>query len=134
MGLIDRFLDKIIFVDTAPFIYLIEENPEYHTNLVKVFELAEDNVQFHTSVLTVLEVLVLPLKKKNQKLADQYVEILTNSLNISVFEIDLNISKRAAEMRAEYNLKTPDAIQIATALENKADVFLTNDLRLEKVK
>lgn len=38
------------------------------------------------------------------------------------------------ELRVNYNLKTPDAIQLATAMENNTDVFLTNDERLKRVK
>lgn len=33
-------------------------------------------------------------------------------------------------MRAKYNLRTPDALQYATALHFNADYFLTNDNRL----
>ena len=43
----------------------------------------------------------------------------------------LPISIQAEEMRAKYNLKTPDCLQIATASECKADYFLINDLHLK---
>jgi predicted nucleic acid-binding protein len=36
-------------------------------------------------------------------------------------------------VRATHNLKTPDAIQIATALAQKADFFLTNDAKLSRL-
>lgn len=36
-------------------------------------------------------------------------------------------------MRAKYNIHTPDALQVATAIERQADYFLTNDLRLKAV-
>ncbi|NLJ37646.1 MAG: type II toxin-antitoxin system VapC family toxin [Candidatus Atribacteria bacterium] len=35
---------------------------------------------------------------------------------------------RAAEIRSTYKLRTPDAIHLATAWENQATLFLTNDL------
>ena len=38
-----------------------------------------------------------------------------------------------AEMRAKYNLRTPDALQLSVAIEHKADYFLTNDTRLKAV-
>lgn len=37
---------------------------------------------------------------------------------------------RCAEVRARYRIRTPDALQIATALEKGAGVFLTNDADL----
>ena len=49
------------------------------------------------------------------------------------YEISHSISERSAVLRANYGLKTPDAIQIATALHHDADFFLTNDLSLERV-
>ncbi|WP_230966967.1 type II toxin-antitoxin system VapC family toxin [Nostoc commune] len=33
-------------------------------------------------------------------------------------------------LRADYNLRTPDAIQMATAIRGGASLFLTNDARL----
>ncbi|MDY0201998.1 MAG: hypothetical protein RBR40_13535 [Tenuifilaceae bacterium] len=36
-------------------------------------------------------------------------------------------------LRAKYALKTPDAIQLASALISLSDFFLTNDLRLKNV-
>jgi predicted nucleic acid-binding protein len=43
------------------------------------------------------------------------------------------IAIKAAELRAKYSLKTPDSIQLATAIQYNADYFLTNDLRLKLV-
>jgi predicted nucleic acid-binding protein len=40
----------------------------------------------------------------------------------------------AAGLRARHGLRTPDAIQIATALRHKAETFITNDERLASVK
>ena len=39
----------------------------------------------------------------------------------------------AADLRARYNLRTPDAIQIATAILTGCDAFLTNDDGLRRV-
>ena len=74
------------------------------------------------------------MKLRNLALVEQYRQILTNSLGTEIIEVDINIACRAAELRAKYSLKTPDAIQLATALENNAHFFLTNDLRLKKLK
>lgn len=134
MGLNKRFLHKTFFVDTAPFIYFIEKNKKYHKKLFEIFQLNDTGyINFQTSTLTLLEVLVQPLKFDQLKLAAQYEQILTTSPNLAIYTVDVTISKRAAELRAYYNLKTPDAIQLATALEKKADIFFTNDLDLKKI-
>jgi hypothetical protein len=43
------------------------------------------------------------------------------------------VAERAAELRARYNLRTPDALQVATALVRRCEAFLTNDARLKRV-
>ncbi|BBH42670.1 hypothetical protein myaer102_53320 [Microcystis viridis NIES-102] len=47
--------------------------------------------------------------------------------------ISLEIAEVAAQLRARQNLRTPDAIQIATAMGEGAMFFLTNDARLAAV-
>jgi predicted nucleic acid-binding protein len=41
--------------------------------------------------------------------------------------------RRAAHLRASSGLKTPDALQLAAALESGCSVFLTNDERIPQV-
>jgi predicted nucleic acid-binding protein len=88
---------------------------------------------FITSSITLLEVLVKPLKEVKPKLVTQYKKILLNAEGIQIFEISNQIAERAAELRAKYGLRTPDALQIATALEYASDYFLTNDHRLNSI-
>jgi predicted nucleic acid-binding protein len=59
--------------------------------------------------------------------------MLNSGLPLSLQNIDLNIAETAAQLRAQYNLKTPDAFQLATAIEGKCTAFLTNDRALQKV-
>lgn len=40
------------------------------------------------------------------------------------------IAEKAAQLRATYNIQTPDSIQMATAIRGGASFFLTNDARL----
>jgi len=135
MGLIQKITNKIVFLDTAPLIYYIEENKQYSPILDKLF-LANNKGKFlfQTSVITLLEVLVLPMRQNEQKLVEQYQNILCNSPTINIFELNIEIAKRAAGLRAKYGLKTPDSIQIATAIYGAAEYFLTNDIRLKAVK
>ena len=47
--------------------------------------------------------------------------------------ITVESAELAAELRARYSLRTPDALQVATALVRRCEVFLTNDTRLKRV-
>ncbi|PSR53404.1 hypothetical protein AHMF7605_07615 [Adhaeribacter arboris] len=78
--------------------------------------------------------MVQPIKVNRLDLVEQYKYLLNNASNMEVIEINTTIAVKAAELRAKYNLKTPDTIQMATALEPNAAYFLTNDIRLKTVK
>lgn len=126
---------KIIFLDTAPLIYFIEKNVSYIDVVKPVIALIDSQqARGMTSTITLLEVLVLPLREGNKKLAGQYKTILLSSSDLETCEITNAISERAAVIRAKYGFKTPDAIQLATAIVRKADYFLTNDAALKRVK
>lgn len=135
MGLIQKLTNKIVFLDTAPLIYYIEEKQQYLPLLDKLF-VANNNGRFlfKTSVITLIEVLIEPVRQNELLLVEQYQKILCNSPTIEILDINIEISKKAAELRAKYGLRTPDAIQMATSIYAAADYFLTNDLRLKAVK
>ena len=45
-------------------------------------------------------------------------------------EINGPVIERATDLRARYSFKTPDAIHLATAIDEGASVFLTGDAEL----
>jgi predicted nucleic acid-binding protein len=79
------------------------------------------------------EVLVHPLRSGQSSLAAEYLRILSNSRNFVVLPVSDAIAVEAARLRAFHTLKTPDAIQLATAIIGGAASFLTNDTRLTSI-
>jgi len=135
MELIKKFANKSVFIDTAPLIYYIEENKEYAKVLEKLFAANEQSkFQFSTSVITLMEILVYPIRIKATKLVKDYENILCNSKTLDIYDINIEIAKIAAKIRAEYGFKTPDSIQLATAKYRNSDYFLTNDKKLKSFK
>ena len=132
MGLIKQLYGKKIFLNTAPLIYFMEEGSRFLPLLNDLFSVS--NCKFVTSVITLSEVLVMPLREGKIQLAEQYKEILTMSENIYILDINTDIATEAAKIRADYSIKTPDAIQLAAAKYGIVDYFLTNDLRLKSFK
>jgi predicted nucleic acid-binding protein len=131
MEVTEVFSGKLVFIDTAPLIYYIEDNKSYREILAEFMDLVEaGDVSLVSSTLTLLEVLVQPLRVNRHDIVKNYEEILTRSQSLQLFELDIIGGRRAAEIRARYNFKTPDAIQLAIALITKADIFLTNDKKL----
>ena len=134
MGWVEDLSGKIVGVDTAPFIYLIEENPKYLEAMHQFFS-AVDRSQFQivTSTITLLEVMVQPIRRGQDGIASQYREILLNSTNMSCQPVSSGIAQEAARLRATYNIRTPDSIQLATAIREGASHFLTNDKYLPSI-
>jgi predicted nucleic acid-binding protein len=44
------------------------------------------------------------------------------------------VLERATDLRARYGFKTPDAIHLATAIEEHVDLFLTGDTALARCR
>jgi len=127
MGLALKDSD-LIFIDTAPFIYFFEKHPTYYNDMRRLFDLVYDkNIQVITSIITYIEIATHPVRQGHPKLAIKYRDYFTHSENISLFPIDLVIAEQTVELRAKYQLKTPDAIQIGTAVACGADYIITND-------
>ena len=131
---IQALTSKVVFLDTAPLIYFIEGSSEHQAVLAKLFNFNDrSGFSFITSTITLIEVLVKPLRENQMGLAQQYRTVLTTAVGIEVLDITTSIAEGAAQLRAKYNFRTPDAIQLATAIEAQADYFLTNDSRLKSV-
>lgn len=84
-----------------------------------------------TSLLARLEVRVQPLRTQNQQLLNHYNFFFTQS-GLLVMDISPAVIERATALRSSHGYRTPDAIHLATALEARADVFLTGDKALAK--
>ena len=113
-----------------PFIYYTEENPDYINAIAPFFEAIEHGeITIITSIVTLLEVLVHPTKSGNADLAKKYRELLFKTKGIKTIDVTQEVAEEAARLRASYNIRTPDAIHVATAIKAGADFILTNDIR-----
>ena len=121
-------------VDTAVFIYYVEADPARFDRCLAVFDtVAAGSAGVYTSVLTLTETLVHPLRSGNVPLADAYRNLLDHTNGVTSSAVDSHIAELAADLRSRYSLRTPDAIQIATAISAGCDAFLTNDAGLRRV-
>ena len=120
--------------DTAPVIYFIEANPKYDALVTEIFQRITNGVMHGlTSVITLSEVLVQPIFKQQVLLQQEYRDLLLRGMNFETFPVTARIAERAAELRAQYRLRTPDALQLATVIEAGGQAFLTNDAGLRRV-
>ena len=122
-----------IGLDTNVLIYYIEEHPIYLKKIEPLIEkIADGKATGITSYVTLLELLVKPIREGRSDLVGQYKTILTGQLEM--VPMDEAVSIKAAELRAKYGIRTPDAIQLASVIHKKGDVFITNDRGLKDVK
>lgn len=126
---------KLVAFDTGPLIYYIEEHPNYLPTADELFGAFDSGAaQGMTSVLTLQEVLVKPLREGRNDLAEKYRQVLSNSANVRLYDIDQSICETSAQLRAKYIwLRTPDALQLATAIRHDAEIVVTNDERWRPV-
>ncbi len=126
---------SILGLDTMLFIYHFEENKDYLPFTRAFFGLIEDGmIEGKTSIITRLEILVKPREEGDDILADEYKLILENFPHLEVAPVDAEVADLASSLRAKYELRTPDAIQLATSIVKGAQAFATNDESLKKVK
>ena len=126
----------ILFLDACIVIYWIEAPDPFHACLMArlraLHEQATD-ATFDVSRLSWLECMVKPLRDKDQDLVDEYRRFF-DAGQLQVVELGAPVIERATSLRAMHGLKTPDALQAASALELRGDVlFMTNDQRFKQV-
>ena len=126
---------KTVALDTQVFIYHFQENPTYLPMTQFIFESIEHGeTRASTSVIALMELLVKPLREGNMNAVEEYRFVLQTFPNLELRIIDANVSEKAAELRATYNFRSPDAIQLASALDAYGEAFLTNEERLKRIK
>ena len=126
---------RLVAIDSSPVIYYIEENEKYIKVLDPLFTLVnEGNINAYTSYITLIEVLTKPIEVGDDELIEKYDNLLTNSENFTLFELNREVAVKSAKLRAQYSIRTPDAIQLSIAIINGAELFITNDTNLRKVK
>lgn len=124
-----------VYLDTSAFIYFVEEHPRYYKFCESIFGNVETGyVEASTSTLTLLEILVQPYKLKRDDLVIKFYSLLTTYPHLAWIRLTLDISDLAARLRAEHNLKTPDAIQVASAVSHGATGFICNDRVFKRIK
>lgn len=128
-------MEQKIGIDTVVFIYLLENKgaaAERATQLLKRVEAGSMEAVF--SSIGMIEILTGPKQLGREDLAVQYKEYLARFPHLTIAGINERIVDIAADLRARYSIRTPDAIHIATAIDFGAEQFFTNDRALKKIK
>jgi len=124
-----------VFLDTSPVVYYVEGVPAFAEVAKGIFTLiGEGQMQGVVSPVTLAECVTLPIRLGQLELRQRFTDLLTATEGILLVNIDAVIAQEAAELRIQYGLKLPDALQVATAIAAGCEAFLTNDVALKRVK
>jgi len=129
--LLDRIGAGPVALDTCVFIYFMEASRDHLPALDQLFQKIDAGaLPAVTSSLTLLETLVVPYRMGDSDLAERYERLLTRSRGLTCEPIGNSILQAAAMIRARSGVRTPDAVQLATAIQAGCTSFVTNDRRL----
>jgi predicted nucleic acid-binding protein len=118
----------ILFLDTNIVIYAIENSPVFGQKARTRLAIARAaGASITISDLTRMECLVLPLRVGDMAALQAYRGFFALT---TVLPITPTVCDRAALIRATNRFKPMDSLQLAAAVEHGADLFLTNDVRL----
>lgn len=125
-----------IALDSSCFIYHIEKNRNYIDATRIIFKelLPEGNIQAISSTLVITEILTKPYKLGRSDLALAYRTLIKAIPNFYLITPNEEICDSAAQIRSRYGFKTPDAIHLATAIDQKTPAIVGNDKRWKRIK
>ena len=126
----------ILFLDANIIIYRVEAVEPFNQNVfatVQELVTRHPDAGFAVSRLSMLECLVKPLRDQNTAEIDRFRAFFA-STGLQMVEVSSLVIETATLLRARHGLRTPDAIQAASALSLKVPVtFLTGDRPFTRV-
>lgn len=134
MARLEEFINKLsahqnILLDTNAVIYFLDGTPDLFDLMQGLFEMVEHNqLNITLSVISEAELLVKPWREKNSAAIEAINFFLEEFPNLKINALNREIGRQAAKIRAESGLRLPDAIILATAINNHCDLLLGNDL------
>ena len=104
--------------------YHLEGVEPYNLIAEEIFQdIVDENIRGFLSVISITEFVAKPLVDEKVIDVEGFKQFLS-SLPIQILEINYEIAERAGKLRSQYpSVPTPDALIVATALENDCDVF-----------
>lgn len=115
----------LTYLDACILIYALEDQGPRGDAVRQT--IAAERSKLVTSALSITECLVGPMLARDFELRDHYLAMFRQ---IELIEVTTDAFIRAAELRADFGLKTPDALHLAVAQLAGCEQLWTNDTRL----
>ena len=125
---------KSVYFDANIFIYLLEHHSDLGEICLSIVQSAVDKeLDGYSGDLVLAELLVKPLKENNARAVKAVKDLFSKETRIELLPHKRSTFETAAHLRASYKIKLPDALHIATAIENQIEIFLTNDREIPSI-
>ncbi len=126
---------RVNVLDSSILIYHLEDVKPYSdlTELLITY-ISSGVIKSIISTISITELLTKPYAEGHMKKVLIFNSFIQSLPNTEIVAPDFDIACKAASIRGQYKLHTPDAILLATASQRRGTAFITNDLRLKKVK
>jgi len=95
--------------------------------------LASGDLRAQTSALSVYQILVEAYRRNEAETAERAERLLGSIPGLAIVPVTPRIARQSAQVRAQLGGRPERAIQIATALSEQADLFLTQRSSLRRV-
>lgn len=122
-----------IALDSNIFIRALDDPDSLGAEARSLLEnIRETSPNVSISVMVLEEFFVRVYKQKREKDLDNILDFITMGGLVTLVDVNKQIALLAAKIRALYNVKAPDAVHLASAIEVGAKVFITTDKRLPR--
>lgn len=123
----------VILLDTSAIIAFLEPTDALHASAVRrIVELDMDpQTRFVASAVSFMEVLVGAGRGHS---GEAVIRRFFARMTSEILPFDHTTAEHAAELRAAWKLRTPDAMILATADRRGADLILTGDARWSRTR
>ena len=131
MMLRDALPGSRVYLDTNLYIYLFEGVEPYRQLMTELSaEIDQRDIAVIASELIFTELLPRPVREGRRDLVADYLELVQRTPRITLVPVDRRVILRSVHLRADFGLRSMDALHVATALVHGCKTFITNDERL----
>lgn len=113
--------------------HLLESEPEVELTRLLFASIRDGAADVQTSSVTLYQLLAEPYRRGETEVADTARKLLEGLRGLEVISLTSSLAGQAARVRARLGTETAPSIQIATAVTEGADLFLTDGSGLRRV-
>ena len=121
-------------LDANLYVYALEGIETHRATMAGLLAAIDrQDVSVVASELLFTELLPRPMKDGRQDLIERCLELFSRTPSIHLAPVDRRVILRSVHLRADFGLRSMDALHLATALVHDCETFVTNDRRLARV-